>query len=68
MSEKQLKQLKTDISKTKQKLIGKQVYENFGQKEIRLLKDKYCLPNYSENGKIAINLIIELEHFFENYY
>ena len=41
--------------------------ENFGQKEIRNLKNKYAMPNYSENGKQIMDLIRDFEEWCMTY-
>jgi len=51
--------IKKDIEKFKNKLIAKArksgIYENFGQKEVSKLKDKYSDCFYTESWDLIIN-------------
>jgi hypothetical protein len=61
--------LPSDIAKKKQKLIRiykqKGLYENFGQKEVRALEDKYGQFMYDElkDGRSVINLIMSFNEW-----
>jgi len=68
-----VKQLKRDIKKAKDKLIAKAkksgVYENFGQKELRDIVDKYGEYVYSYEFKEAggLSALQEFENWVEEY-
>ena len=64
-----INELRKDIEQAKRKLINKAkrkgIYENFGQKELRYIEDKYFLEGY-ENQKI-FELINQFRDFCETY-
>lgn len=46
----------------------KGLYENFGQREVRELEDKYLdLSDYSEDGKLCQNLIGDFDNWCMTY-
>ena len=58
---------KNDIKRIKAKLSKKQPYENFGQKEIRELRDKYASYWYDIEYREMWDLIQELEDWCSTY-
>jgi len=64
-----LTQAKRDIARAKRTLIckaGQQgIYENFGQREVRKLKDKYFDCTYANNGVWLA--IADFEYWAESY-
>lgn len=64
--------LRKAIATKKKTLINKAqtkgLYENFGQREVSELEDKYVnYSDYSEDGKLCQNLIIDFDEWCMNY-
>ena len=55
-----------DIKKAKAKLIGKKPYENFGQDEVRKLRDKYSDYRYGEYSRV-FDLINQFDEWCSTY-
>ena len=64
------KQLRTEIYRIKKRLMKKQIYENFGQKEVRILEDKYrtstIYSSYDERYPLAV-MIHQFNNWCMNY-
>ena len=58
--------IQNDIKKAKNRLRGRKIVENFGQKEVIALKEKYSQYKYGENAA-AFALIIEFDRACEYY-
>jgi hypothetical protein len=64
-----MKQIEKDINKIKKSLIlkarKKGLYENFGQKEVRKLRDKYPM-GYMDEEKFNMNIILDFSEWCRN--
>lgn len=68
----QIKQLRNAINRTKNNLVKKAkergIYENFGEREIRRLEDKYIdISDYTEEGKEIKRIMDEFKEWARNY-
>lgn len=61
------KQIISKIKQAKNKLSKKQCRENFGGKEMRLIKDMFCIYTCSEELSKAYNDFCEWCYTFEGY-
>lgn len=61
-----LEEVRRDIEKAKQRLNGKPVRENFGQDEVRKLKEKYSQYQYGQYSEV-FDLIDEFDNWCSNY-
>jgi hypothetical protein len=65
-----IKKLEKEIEKTKNNLLIKAkkngLYENFGEVEIRKLKDNYINSSYTREMNIIRNLIDNFDHWCGN--
>lgn len=64
--------LSKDIDRAKRDLISKAksggIYENFGQDEVRQLKDKYSIgSDYSEDGKMCMSMLNAFDEWCMNF-
>jgi len=67
----EVRYLPAAIAKKKEKLIRiaeeKGIYENFGQKEVRDLRDKYDVYKYLKDGRQACDLINRFSDWCSSY-
>lgn len=62
-----LSKVHREIEKYKERLTGKPVVENFGQSEVRKLREKYDLYTLSELNVNERNAILDAIDYFEEW-